>query len=530
MAGLKRRFDYLRLSLEDGDVASGNSNESQSIESQRKCCRQFRAEYPDLMDGFEEIVDDGYSGTHFDRPGIKRLLRLVELDMVEVIVVRDLSRFARNFLEAGSYMEFVFPAHGVRFISINDGYDSALYTDSSAALHIAIKNLVNQMYSRDISKKIKSAVDLKKMRGEFVYGTAPYGYKKGAKKNTIEVDPIAAPTVFRLFSMACNGKTITEIARTFNEEKIPTPSMHLSAVRSKKVKVYPIWSFESVRNILTNRIYTGDTVPFKSHVVRIGSDNVKYIPEEERIIIPNTHEAIITREMYEKAQLVIKSTKKSPSSGVRSPLATYLVCSCCGNRLQKGKPTNKTFLCATARYAPDKECKQIRCDDRKMQEILLKAVRQQCMMMDTRIKHIKATAKTVRSEIEMLMADIRLQRRLAENAKASKMRLYEEYVEGVITKEEYSAKKVELAEQEQTALKQLELLEANLAVLNSNVDDKDEVVESQALIDKYLEITELTEPLMRELFKKIIVYPDGSINIVWNFRDMTDGTKTTTVI
>ena len=165
-----------------------------------------------------------------------------------------------------------------------------------------------------------------------------------------------------------------------------------------------------------------------------------------------------------------------------------------------------------------------------MQEILLKAVRQQCMMMDTRIKHIKATAKTVRSEIEMLMADIRLQRRLAENAKASKMRLYEEYVEGVITKEEYSAKKVELAEQEQTALKQLELLEANLAVLNSNVDDKDEVVESQALIDKYLEITELTEPLMRELFKKIIVYPDGSINIVWNFRDMTDGTKTTTVI
>ena len=152
------------------------------------------------------------------------------------------------------------------------------------------------------------------------------------------------------------------------------------------------------------------------------------------------------------------------------------------------------------------------------------------MMMDTRIKHIKTTAKTVRSEIEMLMADIRLQRRLAENAKASKMRLYEEYVEGVISKEEYASKKVGLAEQEQTALKKLELLEANLAVLNSDVDDTDEVAESQALIDKYLEITELTEPLMKELFKRIVIYPDGSINIVWNFRDMTDGSKTTTVI
>lgn len=530
MAGQKRRFDYLRLSLEDGDVASGNSNESQSIESQRKCCRQFRSEHPDLAEDFEEIIDDGYSGTHFNRPGIKRLLRLVELDMVEVIVVRDLSRFARNFLEAGYYMEFVFPAHGVRFISINDGYDSASYSDSSAALHIAIKNLVNQMYSRDISRKIKSAVDMKKMNGEFVYGTAPYGYKKGEKKNTIVVDPIVAPSVFRIFTMACNGQTITEIARTLNEEKIPTPSMHLSAVRSKKVRVYPIWTFESVKNIVTNRIYTGDTVPFKSHVVRIGSDNVKMVPEEERIIIPNTHEAIITHDMYDKAQLVIKSNKKSPSSGVRSPLATYLVCSCCGNRLQKGKPQNKSFLCATARYAPNTDCKLVRCNDLKMQEILLKAVRQQCMMMDTRIKHIKAAAKSVRSEIEMLMSDIRLQKKIADNAKAAKMRLYEDYVEGQITKDEYTTRKAELAEQEQTALKQLELLEANLAILNARTEDKEEVAESQALIDKYLEITELTEPLMRELFKKIIVYPDGSINIIWNFRDMTDDTKTTAVI
>ena len=183
----RRNFVYLRLSKEDGDVADGISEESQSIASQRSCIEQYRSNHPEL-DDFEEIVDDGYSGTHFDRPGIKKLLALVDRDAVGTIIVRDLSRFARNYLEAGHYLEFVFPAHNVRFISINDGYDSDEYGEATAGLHIAIKNLINQMYSSDISRKIKSAVDIKKLNGEFVYGTAPYGYKKGSERNKIVVD------------------------------------------------------------------------------------------------------------------------------------------------------------------------------------------------------------------------------------------------------------------------------------------------------------------------------------------------------
>ena len=141
---------------------------------------------------FEEISDDGYSGTSMMRPGMRRLLQLVDQGVVRTIVVRDLSRFARNYLEAGHYLEFVFPSYGVRFISINDQFDSAQMGESTGGLEFAIKNLINQMYSKDISKKIKSAVDLKKMNGEYVYGTAPYGYKKGEVKNTIVVDAPAA--------------------------------------------------------------------------------------------------------------------------------------------------------------------------------------------------------------------------------------------------------------------------------------------------------------------------------------------------
>ena len=204
---------------------------------------------------------------------------------MRTIVVRDLSRFARNYLEAGHYLEFIFPAYDVRFISINDQYDSKEYGESTGGLELAIRNLINQMYSRDISRKIKSAVDLKKRAGEYVYGTAPYGYKKGEKKNTIVIDPVVAPVVKNIFQWAAEGLTVSKIAYKLNENKVTTPSVYLAPIRGK-YKTRPFWSYESVRNIIRNRIYTGDTVPFKSHVVRVGSDNVKQIPEAMQEVIP----------------------------------------------------------------------------------------------------------------------------------------------------------------------------------------------------------------------------------------------------
>ena len=150
---------YLRLSLEDGDVTEGNQDESCSITSQRICVQQFIDTHAELGENYKEFVDDGYSGTNMERPGVQRLLKLVEQGAIRTIIVRDLSRFARNYLEAGHYLEFVFPAYGVRFISINDRYDSEDYGENPAGLDLVIRNLINQMYSKDISKKIKSAVN-----------------------------------------------------------------------------------------------------------------------------------------------------------------------------------------------------------------------------------------------------------------------------------------------------------------------------------------------------------------------------------
>jgi len=182
MSAERRDFYYLRLSKEDGDIESESVEESCSITSQRTCIKRYLNENHFFSDEFEEIVDDGYSGTSMNRPGMKHLLQLVRDGKVRTIIVRDLSRFARNYLEAGHYLEFVFPAYDVRFISINDQFDSKLIGENTGGLELAIKNLLNQMYSKDISRKIKSSVDLKKLSGEYVYGTAPYGYKKGEKR------------------------------------------------------------------------------------------------------------------------------------------------------------------------------------------------------------------------------------------------------------------------------------------------------------------------------------------------------------
>ena len=525
MAEATYNFLYLRLSREDGDD-DGRSDESQSIGSQRTCLREFLYTHGMGNMQFEEVIDDGYSGTHFERPGIKRILKLVELGKVQTIIVRDLSRFARNYLDAGEYLEYIFPGYGVRFISINDGYDSADYQDTTAGLHIAIKNLINQMYSRDISKKIKSAVDMKKMNGEFVYGTAPYGYKKGPEKNTIIIDDEAALVVRRIFRLACDGVTITQIARILNAEGVPTPSMHLSNVRSKKYIPRTVWTFESIKNIIINRIYTGDTVPFKSHVVKLGSDRVKMIPEEERIVIENTHEAIVSREMYFQARLVIKSCKKSARKGSPSILNTFLVCGCCGNKLFKGKAQNKSFLCSTARYNPESECKKVRVWEDKMKEVILRAIHQQCLIMDAHIKSVRSHRKAGRDESEEIKIKLRFLKRELEGIQAAKMELYEKYVSGSFGKEEYLDKKIALNDKEQNTKSEIAMCDETLARLSTSGDAEEVIAEEESIVTKYLGISELTESLMRELIQKIIVYPNGAINIVWNFKNAIESNET----
>lgn len=288
---------------------------------------------------------------------------------------------------------------------------------------------MNDCYSRDISKKIYSSVHLKKTGGEYVYGTAPFGYKKGERKNTIVVDERAAETVRRIFTLAASGTTVSQIAKLFNEEKVITPSKHLSPLRPN-YKIYEHWSYESVRNILTNRIYTGDTETYKSHVVKIGSDRVKQILEKERTVVENTHEPIVSRELYEKARSVIKSNVKSPGKKSNIILTGMLFCGCCGGRLVKRKESNRHFYCVNARYRPDSGCRSVRPEESRIKEIILKAAVMQMELLHEKEKKYEKIMDKEKSEILQMQRE---QGKISNKRKKlmdEKLWLYEQYVDG----------------------------------------------------------------------------------------------------
>lgn len=513
---------YLRLSLEDGDVTDGNIEESCSIGSQRRCIQQFIMTHPDIGNSFREFVDDGYSGTDMERPEIKRLLDLVKRGKVRTIIVRDLSRFARNYLEAGHYLEFIFPAYGVRFISINDHYDSQEYGENPAGLDLVIKNLINEMYSIDISKKIKSAVDLKKRKGEYVYGNAPYGYKKGVEKNTIIKDNDVAPIVRRIFRLANEGVTVTEIAQIFNTEKIPTPSQHLAAYRSSKYKVYTDWTWVSVRNILDNRIYTGDTVPFKSHVVKVGSNRVKLIPKELQEVILDTHEAIISRECYFNAQTIVKSKSKNKGQSSNNPLKSKLVCGCCGNKLSKGKPSNKRWYCTKARYKPNTKCSEIHIEEKTIKDVILRAIQKQCDLIDFSLKKGKQFIDKTKDEKEELEDNLKVLKKQLDKIEKEKLDILEKVMDDKITREEFLSRKKLLKTEEDNLKKSIKDLIQDIENLSKENKQAKASKQMSTTISQYNGIRELTTDVMNALIKQITVYPDKRIHIDWNFKEIDE--------
>lgn len=522
---------YYRLSKDDCmDKESGNTSdqqenqrysgkESNSIMNQRKLIQEFISGSEDII-FVKEFFDDGYSGTNFERTCFQKMMLVVKNGNVKTIVIKDLSRLGRNYLDVGYYLEYIFPAYDVRVIAINDQFDSNALNDGSARMEVAIRNLINEHYSRDISKKISSAARVKKMSGEYVYGAVPFGYQKGRVKNTIVIDPVAAKTVKYVFSLALNGLSYTAIAKRLNEEKVTTPSVYLAEHGGRKnYKVSPYWSYESVRNLLTNHIYTGDTESYKSHVTRIGSNQVKQIPMSERVVIKNTHEAIISLEDFEKAREVVKVTKaKSSSKGKNSILTGYLECGCCGGKLTKGKASNHNFLCVNARYRPDSGCRTVRVEEKRIQEILLNAVRVQVSLLEEQDSKLKA--RLSQRENQVLVLQKELTQKVSEEKKCrhQKIRIYEDFVEGKLSREQYLQEKAGIAEH-------LEELSAQIAVTKKTIEelsvkgqeDNAEITENRRF-EEYRG-QELSETMLSALIRKVIIAPDGGVEICWRYRD-----------
>ena len=506
---------YMRLSRDDEKVG-----ESQSIENQREILQRF-------IQGqgiyhVREYVDDGYSGTTFNRPEVQRLLEDAKHGKIDTIIVKDLSRFGRNYIEVGMYLDYVFPAHKVRFIALEDNVDT-LDTESTGMGMMPIMNVFNEWHAANTSKKNRAVFEARAKAGHYMSWRAPYGYIVGTDEKRLPViDEPAATIVRRIFEMRASGVSPNQIARTLNAEREPTPSQY----RKEKYGVgfrkgaTQFWSAEVIREILRNPIYCGDLVQRKETTVSYKNKKRVNRPKEEWVVIHNTHEAIIERELWERVQEMIKSssTGRVTKEKITMPLSGLLYCVDCGSKMKfsrtrkalkqrDGYCVSERYMCGAYERIGSQACTTHNIPRKVIEEIILLDIR-------AKAQRILQDEEKVRKEY-LLRKDRSLhtgKQKQENQLKADKKRLteidkllqavYEDKVLGRVS-EEICITLMEKYQIEKSALQErIVKTEEEKARQTKDGADVDEFIRR---IKKYMDLRELTREMCLELIECVTV-------------------------
>lgn len=442
---------YARLSVEN----SGKDDNGESIEGQISICEDYINEHP-YLNHTDTYVDNGYTGTNTDRPQFKRLLEDIRQGKIKALVIKDFSRFSRDYIEAGNLLESIFPAMGVRFISVVDRYDSFETDGSAESLLIPLKNLINSYYSKDISKKVSTAVHAKQNAGEYIPSMIPYGYiKSKAQKYSYDADPETAPVVQRIFKEVLDGKSCTDIAKTLNDEGIPSPGRlrYLRQQNSKPEYANSIWLMRTIKDILKNPTYCGDLV-FGRRVkaLYLGQPNDRAVHDEnEWRVLHDTHPALIDRASFEKVKAKLDKSSAEYDKKVKAsekfrethqPIFSNVYCGSCNAKLRFHRYTRKKKYAAIY-FCPGRASERCNAKHGIREDVLYGIV---STVLSEHIKMLANITDAIekkkgtgyvssrQKELDREICDItaRLEKR-----KRNKEMLYEDYTSGILTAEDY---------------------------------------------------------------------------------------------
>lgn len=501
---------YIRLSKEDGD-----KEESNSVENQRVMLRHF-VESQDDMIIYDEYVDDGYTGTNFERPDFKRMINDIILGNVNCVIVKDLSRFGRDYIETGYYIEKFFVDEEIRFISINDNIDN---DGAQYDMIMPIKNIFNQQYAVDISKKIQTSFKVKQKEGQFIGAFASYGYKKNPRnKNTLIIDEYAADVVRRVFEMYSKGVGQIRIANILNEEGILCPSEYkkvngLNYRNSKRLNSTNYWTYSTIHKMLSNEMYIGNMVQGKTK--RRMKGKAKYLPKEQWIVVKNTHPAIISDELWQRVQNKLKrNTKDIDFENDVSIFAGLLKCGDCGRALSKNKNAGRLhYVCATYKCYGKGACGSHRVNQSVLEEVVLtdlnkiiKSIENLKSIVDKQKKNYETINEdNVKKKIDKYNLEI-------ERINTNKNSAYNDYREGLLSKEECVKYRYDCD------LK-IKLLIQKRESLEKKIETKTDPLDSQWVksLLKHNRVEKLDRTILNEMIDVIYVYEDRSIKIVYNF-------------
>lgn len=502
---------YIRLSKEDDDVAIGTfKRESNSITNQRMMIMDFIQGVPEFVGAtIIEKCDDGYSGKQLDRPGFMELIELARKQEIDCIIVKDFSRFARDYIEIGDYLEQIFPFLGIRFISINDHYDSDKNKSKTLELDVVFKNYIYDTYSRDTSKKIRATRLKLAKEGSFASRYAPYGYLKSKDdKHKLVINPDTAPVVREIFELKLAGSSGAEIARILNARGVPSPAQYAIdkgiGMDWRKINEQTAWDDSVIMNMLRDERYVGHMVSLKRTLDGIYGKDTK-VDKENWVRVENTHEGIVTAEEFAMVQAMITVferpfTKRSVNT---------FTCGCCGRKMSKSKHKDY-YLCRFGDNNPKADCYKFRVDARQMENTVMAELRAHfrhfLLEEEARKKQCDSVAPTKENKA-MYERSIKVLER-------TKTTLYEKYKDGRITKEEY------LVEKKECDRKINEFKEKINAAIEVKPEDYGIRKHVAELIQKYKNETELTSEIQNTFIEKINVYSEDRIQIVWKFRDV----------
>ncbi len=513
---------YYRLSLADGDLGKDDKEESNSIENQRLLLTTFVESRDDLVGEIKEYIDDGFSGTNFDRPAFKRMLEDAKKGVIHTIILKDLSRLGRDYIGVGDYLEQIFPVLGVRVIAVNSMYDSNDYLGKTVGLEISITNLVNSLYSKDLSKKYKSAVRTKWKNGISTYGRLPLGYAKDTEnKGKWILDTEGAAIVRRIYDLALQGRNTSQIVHHLNEEGVPTPGQykekHLENYRSWIRKVSDaewMWDTHMVWRLLKNYVYTGALVQGKNQALAVGSKKRRTTEDRDRVVIPNHHPAIVSEEEWKEAQAaILYSSKHSLPQKTGFPLERKIKCGNCGLNMSYQNHGNPKLYCAHKRKAGSHStCDGTIYDASHIEAVVGYALRSKLALFQTfntvlkedveNKKNSKTAVKTISTRLETL--------------KARRIHLYEAYAEGTLSKDAYLEQKQKITQKIEELEKQRE------TVLSFNTHEKEvmESVETLATKAEQMIGKDLTQEIANEFIEEVIIYDPQHIEIKFSFDDL----------
>ena len=372
-SGFSKTGIYMRLSRDDD-----RAGESVSIEHQRMILTKYVQERGGVI--VDEYIDDGWSGTDFDRPDVKRLLSDAQAGKIDTIVVKDLSRFGRNYIQVGQYIDYIFPAYGIRFIAINDRVDT-LDRGSAAMDMMPIMNVFNEWHAASTSKKIRAVLQASQRAGKYTNWSYPYGYRAGTDdKRTAVVDEAAADIVRRIYDLRLRGLSAKAIAKTLTDEGIPNPATYFTKLdKSKREGVFSArWAPQTVRWILSNPTYLGHTLQHRTTSVSYKNHKTVNIPKSEWIVNENVHEPIISKEVWDKVQASYREGRgRADKAGRMHPLSGRLVCPDCGKKLKFkcSKGGSGYFVCRTYADLGKQYCLSHRVSEKWLEELVLTDIR-----------------------------------------------------------------------------------------------------------------------------------------------------------